>query len=107
MAFTTTFFGAKPAASVARFDTAAAPAAAPQQSGIEMSARKFKVTVVMPAKKTGEIRDQTNALFTNTYYTKYVDFTNWFQEQQKIQKAGGKILKVKIQNGNRWTVGNA
>nr|CAD58633.1 core linker Lc7.8 [Cyanophora paradoxa] len=107
MAFTTTFFGAKPAASVARFDMANTCVAAPQQTGTEMSARKFKVTVVMPAKKTGEVRDQTVALFTNTYYTKYVDFSNWFAEQQKIQKAGGKILKVKLANGNRWTVGNA
>jgi phycobilisome core linker protein len=35
----------------------------------------------------------------NTYFTKLVPYDNWFREQQRIMKMGGKIMKVELATG--------
>ncbi|MGK7913847.1 MAG: phycobilisome linker polypeptide [Synechococcus sp.] len=59
--------------------------------------RMFKVTACFPT--TTSIRTQRQ--LQNTYVTKMVEYNSWFKEQQRIQKAGGKILKVELVTGTR------
>jgi phycobilisome core linker protein len=35
----------------------------------------------------------------NTYFTKLVPYDNWFREQQRIMKMGGRIIKVQLATG--------
>jgi phycobilisome core linker protein len=35
----------------------------------------------------------------NTFFTKLVPFDNWFAEQQRIMKMGGKIVRVELATG--------
>jgi phycobilisome core linker protein len=35
----------------------------------------------------------------NTFFTKLVPYENWFREQQRIQKMGGRIVKVELATG--------
>ena len=51
--------------------------------------RMFKVTACVPS----ETR--------NTYSTKLVPYENWFNEQQRIQKMGGKIVNVELATGKQ------
>ena len=60
--------------------------------------RMFKVTICFPT--TTNIRTQRE--LQNTYQTKLVSYNNWFKEQQRIQKAGGKILKVELAVGQKF-----
>jgi phycobilisome core linker protein len=62
-------------------------------------ARLFKVTAVVPSKT----RTRTQRELQNTYFTKLVPYENWFREQQRIQKAGGKIVKVELATGKQGT----
>lgn len=57
--------------------------------------RTFKITACFPT--TTNIRTQRQ--LQNTYVTKMVSYNNWFKEQQRIQKAGGKIIKVELATG--------
>ncbi|WP_038025971.1 phycobilisome linker polypeptide [Synechococcus sp. PCC 7336] len=59
--------------------------------------RMFKITACFPT--TTNIRTQRE--LQNTYVTKCVNYDNWFAEQQRIQKAGGKILKVELTTGSK------
>jgi len=59
--------------------------------------RFFKVTAVVPS----QTRIRTQRELQNTYFTKLVPFENWFREQQRIQKAGGKIVKVELATGRQ------
>ncbi len=59
--------------------------------------RFFKVTAVVPS----QTRIRTQRELQNTYFTKLVPFENWFREQQRIQKAGGKIVKVELATGKQ------
>jgi phycobilisome core linker protein len=62
-------------------------------------ARLFKITAVVPSKT----RTRTQRELQNTYFTKLVPYENWFSEQQRIQKMGGKIVKVELATGKRGT----
>ncbi|MBP5971983.1 MAG: phycobilisome linker polypeptide [Brasilonema angustatum HA4187-MV1] len=62
-------------------------------------ARYFKITAVVPSKT----RTRTQRELQNTYFTKLVPYENWFSEQQRIQKAGGTIVKVELATGKRGT----
>ena len=43
----------------------------------------------------------------NTFFTKWVPYDSWFAEQQRIQKQGGRIIKVELCTGGRQVnVGN-
>ncbi len=57
--------------------------------------RLFKVTACVPSLK----RVRVGRELQNTYFTKLVPYENWFAEQQRIMKAGGKILSVKLFSG--------
>lgn len=57
--------------------------------------RMFRITACMP---TGD-KIRTQRELQNTYYTKLVPYENWFREQQRIMKMGGKILKVELATG--------
>jgi phycobilisome core linker protein len=61
--------------------------------------RTFKVTAVVPSQS----RIRTQRELQNTYFTKLVPFENWFREQQRIMKAGGKIIKVQLATGKQGT----
>jgi phycobilisome core linker protein len=61
--------------------------------------RLFKVTAVVPS----QTRIRTQRELQNTYFTKLVPYENWFREQQRIQKAGGKIIKVELATGKQGT----
>jgi len=61
--------------------------------------RLFKVTAVVPS----QTRIRTQRELQNTYFTKLVPYENWFREQQRIQKAGGKIIKVELAIGKQNT----
>ena len=50
--------------------------------------RMFKVTACVPSQS----RIRTQRELQNTYFTKLVPYENWFTEQQRIQKMGGKIV---------------
>ncbi len=62
-------------------------------------ARYFKVTAVVPS----QTRIRTQRELQNTYFTKLVPYDNWFREQQRIMKQGGKILKVELATGKPGT----
>ena len=57
--------------------------------------RMFKVTACVPS----QTRLRTQRELQNTYFTKLVPYGNWFREQQRIQKMGGKIVKVELATG--------
>lgn len=57
--------------------------------------RMFKVTACVPS--PDKVRTQRE--LQNTYFTKLVAYENWFKEQQRIQKLGGKIVKVELATG--------
>ena len=61
--------------------------------------RTYKVTAVVPSQS----RIRTQRELQNTYFTKLVPFENWFREQQRIMKAGGKIIKVQLATGKQGT----
>jgi phycobilisome core linker protein len=60
-------------------------------------ARLFKVTACVPSQS----RVRTQRELQNTYFTKLVAFENWFCEQQRIMKMGGKIVKVELATGKQ------
>ena len=62
-------------------------------------ARLFKITACVPS----QTRSRTQRELQNTYFTKLVPYENWFSEQQRIQKAGGKIVKVELATGKQGT----
>jgi phycobilisome core linker protein len=57
--------------------------------------RMFKVTACVPS----QTRIRTQRELQNTYFTKLVPYDNWFREQQRIMKMGGKIMKVELATG--------
>ncbi|MBN3870446.1 MULTISPECIES: phycobilisome linker polypeptide [unclassified Nostoc] len=59
--------------------------------------RLFKITALVPS----QTRVRTQRELQNTYFTKLVPYENWFREQQRIQKAGGKIIKVELATGKQ------
>jgi phycobilisome core linker protein len=59
--------------------------------------RYFKVTACVPSLK----RVRVGRELQNTFYTKLVPYENWFSEQQRIQKAGGKIISVELFSGTK------
>ncbi|BAT52189.1 MULTISPECIES: phycobilisome linker polypeptide [Nostocaceae] len=61
--------------------------------------RLFKITALVPSLS----RTRTQRELQNTYFTKLVPYENWFREQQRIQKAGGKIIKVELATGKQGT----
>lgn len=61
--------------------------------------RLFKVTACVPSQS----RVRTQRELQNTYFTKLVPFENWFREQQRIQKMGGKIVSVELATGKQYT----
>jgi phycobilisome core linker protein len=61
--------------------------------------RMFKVTACVPS----QTRIRTQRELQNTYFTKLVPFDNWFTEQQRIMKMGGKIVKVSLETGKPGT----
>jgi phycobilisome core linker protein len=65
----------------------------------DQSMRMFKVTACVPS----ETRIRTQRELQNTYFTKLVPYDNWFREQQRIMKMGGKIIKVQLFTGKPGT----
>ncbi len=61
--------------------------------------RMFKITACVPS----QTRIRTQRELQNTYFTKLVPYENWFKEQQRIQKAGGRIVKVELATGRTNT----
>lgn len=61
--------------------------------------RMFKVTACVPSLT----RTRTQRELQNTFFTKLVPYDNWFKEQQRIQKMGGKIVKVELATGKAGT----
>ena len=61
--------------------------------------RMFKVTACVPS----QTRIRTQRELQNTFFTKLVPYDNWFREQQRIQKMGGKIVKVELATGKQGT----
>lgn len=59
--------------------------------------RMFQITACVPSKS----RTRTQRELQNTFFTKLVPYDNWFREQQRIMKMGGKILKVKLAVGKQ------
>ena len=59
--------------------------------------RTFRITACVPS----QTRIRTQRELQNTYFTKLVDFNNWFREQQRIMKMGGKIVKVELATGKQ------
>jgi phycobilisome core linker protein len=57
--------------------------------------RMFKITACVPSLT----RTRTQRELQNTFFTKLVPYENWFREQQRIQKMGGKIVKVELATG--------
>ncbi|MBH8550931.1 phycobilisome linker polypeptide [Nostocaceae cyanobacterium CENA357] len=62
-------------------------------------ARLFKITACVPSQS----RIRTQRELQNTYFTKLVPYDSWFSEQQRIQKMGGKIVKVELATGRQGT----
>jgi len=56
--------------------------------------RMFRITACVPS----QTRIRTQRELQNTYFTKLVPYDNWFTEQQRIMKMGGKIISVKLDN---------
>nr|6KGX_XH Chain XH, LC [Porphyridium purpureum]6KGX_zH Chain zH, LC [Porphyridium purpureum]7Y4L_X3 Chain X3, Phycobilisome 7.8 kDa linker polypeptide, allophycocyanin-associated, core [Porphyridium purpureum]7Y4L_z3 Chain z3, Phycobilisome 7.8 kDa linker polypeptide, allophycocyanin-associated, core [Porphyridium purpureum]7Y5E_X3 Chain X3, Phycobilisome 7.8 kDa linker polypeptide, allophycocyanin-associated, core [Porphyridium purpureum]7Y5E_z3 Chain z3, Phycobilisome 7.8 kDa linker polypeptide, al len=74
-----------------------------KSSAVEKDSRCFKVTFVLPSQS----RLYTFRELQNVYTTKMVPFSSWYAEQQRIQKMGGKILKVELVAGGQMrSVGN-
>ncbi|CCH68398.1 Phycobilisome small core linker polypeptide [Richelia intracellularis HH01] len=61
--------------------------------------RMFKVTACVPSQS----RIRTQRELQNTYFTKLVPYENWFGEQQRIQKMGGRIVSVHLATGKQGT----
>ena len=59
--------------------------------------RMFKVTACVPS----QTRIRTQRELQNTFFTKLVPYDNWFREQQRIMKMGGKIIKVELATGKQ------
>jgi phycobilisome core linker protein len=59
----------------------------------------FKVTACIPS----QTRIRTQRELQNTFVTKLVPYDNWFTEQQRMQKMGGKIISVKLVTGKPGT----
>ncbi|MEM9540438.1 MAG: phycobilisome linker polypeptide [Cyanobacteria bacterium P01_E01_bin.42] len=59
--------------------------------------RQFKITACVPSLT----RTRTQRELQNTYFTKLVPYENWFREQQRIMKMGGKIIKVELATGKQ------
>lgn len=75
-----------------------------KSSGVEKDTRAFKVTFCLPSQS----RLYTYRELQNVYTTKVVPFSSWYAEQQRIQKMGGKILKVELASGAQMrSVGNS
>lgn len=75
-----------------------------KSSSVEKDTRSFKVTFVLPS----ESRLYTFRELQNVYTTKVVPFSSWYAEQQRIQKMGGRILKVELNSGGQMrSVGNS
>jgi len=75
-----------------------------KSSGVEKDTRAFKVTFVLPSQS----RLYTFRELQNVYTTKIVPFSSWYAEQQRIQKMGGKIMKVELASGSQMrSVGNS
>ena len=68
-----------------------------KSSSVEKDQRAFKVTYVLPS----ESRLYTFRELQNVYTTKIVPFSSWYAEQQRIQKMGGKIMKVELNAGGQ------
>lgn len=68
-----------------------------KSSGVEKDNRFFKVAYVLPS----ESRLYTFRELQNVYTVKNVPFSSWYAEQQRIQKMGGKILKVELASGGQ------
>ena len=65
--------------------------------------RLFKVTACIPSPE--KVRSQRE--LQNTFFTKWVPYDSWFAEQQRIQKQGGRIIKVELcTGGQQVNVGN-
>jgi len=60
-----------------------------------LAMRMFKITACVPS----QTRIRTQRELQNTFFTKLVAYDNWFKEQQRIQKMGGKIVKVELATG--------
>jgi phycobilisome core linker protein len=65
----------------------------------ELLMRLFKITACVPS----QTRIRTQRELQNTYFTKLVPYENWFREQQRIQKMGGRIVKVELSTGKPGT----
>jgi len=61
--------------------------------------RMFRITACVPS----QTRIRTQRELQNTYFTKLVPYDNWFREQQRIMKMGGKIVKVELATGRPGT----
>eukprot|EP00741_Cyanophora_paradoxa_P011142 tig00020553_g10763.t1 len=70
----------------------------PSSSPIAGDNRMFKITFCLP--QTSQRLEAGRKLF-NVYNTKLVPFSNWYREQQRIQKAGGRIFKVELVSGKK------
>lgn len=68
-----------------------------KSSAVEKDTRSFKVTYIQPS----ESRLYTFRELQNVYHTKIVPFSSWYAEQQRIQKMGGRILKVELSSGGQ------
>jgi phycobilisome core linker protein len=68
-----------------------------KSSGVQNDRRFFKVAYVLPS----ESRLYTFRELQNVYTVKRVPFSSWYAEQQRIQKMGGKILKVELASGGQ------
>lgn len=68
-----------------------------KSSGVENDRRFFKVSYVLPS----ESRLYTFRELQNVYTVKRIPFSSWYAEQQRIQKMGGKILKVELASGGQ------
>ena len=61
--------------------------------------RMFRVKYCVPS----QTRIRTQRELQNVYVEKLVPHDNWFTEQQRIMKMGGKILKVELASGTPGT----
>jgi phycobilisome core linker protein len=68
-----------------------------KSSAVESDRRMFKVEYVLPS----ESRLYTFRELQNVYTVKLVPFSSWYAEQQRIQKMGGKIMKVELVSGGQ------
>ena len=59
--------------------------------------RLFKVTACIPSPE----KVRTHRELQNTFFTKWVPYDSWFAEQQRVQKQGGRIIKVELCTGGR------